>query len=54
MPSKTAKQAFFMKVAAHNKEFAEKNDIDQDVAKEFYEADKKKAEEAKKKEQKSK
>jgi len=31
-----------MRIAAHDKEFARKNDIPQSVAKEFYEADKNK------------
>lgn len=40
MPSKTAKQRFFMTIAAHDKEFAKKAGIDPAVAKEFHEADK--------------
>lgn len=53
MPSKTAKQRFFMQIAAHDPEFAKKAGIDQSVAKEFHEADKKKeAEERSKQKQK--
>jgi hypothetical protein len=52
MPSKNAKQAFLMKMAATNKKFAEDNDIDQDVAKDVYEADKKKEAEKKAKQPK--
>lgn len=46
MPSKSKKQAKLMKAAAHNKEFADKVGIDQEVAKEFVEADKKEKEKA--------
>lgn len=46
MPSKSEKQKRFMTIAAHDKEFAEKNHIPQEVAQEFHEADK--AEERKK------
>lgn len=42
MPSKSEKQARTMRAAAHDKEFADRMGIDQDVAKEFVEADKKK------------
>ena len=42
MPSKTPKQAAFMRAAAHNKSFAKKAKIPQKVAKEFVAADKKK------------
>lgn len=40
MPSKSKKQKRFMKIAAKNKEFAKKAGISQEVAQEFYEADK--------------
>lgn len=40
MPSKSKKQARTMRAAAHNKEFADRTGIPQDVAKEFVEADK--------------
>jgi hypothetical protein len=40
MPSKSEKQKKLMRAAAHNKEFADAAGIDQDVAKEFHEADK--------------
>lgn len=40
MPSKTPKQAAFMRAAAHNPEFAKKAGIPQGVAEEFVEADK--------------
>lgn len=43
MPSKSKKQKKFMQAAAHNKEFADKADIPQEVAKEFNDADKKKS-----------
>ncbi len=46
MPSKSEKQARTMRAAAHDPEFAKKMGIDQDVAKEFVEADKKKAEQS--------
>ena len=49
MPSTTSKQKFFMRIAAHDPEFAKKNDIDIKVAKDFYKADKKKEEDKKKK-----
>lgn len=49
MPSKTAKQRFFMTIAAHDKDFADKAGIDQKVAKEFHQADKAKEAEEKKK-----
>jgi hypothetical protein len=39
MPSKTAKQAKFMRAAAHNALFARKAGIAQDVAREFEAAD---------------
>ncbi len=55
MPSVSEKQRKLMRAAAHNKEFAEKVGVSEEVAKEFYEADKKKAkEEAAKEEEKSK
>lgn len=40
MPSRTPKQARFMKIAAHNKMFAAHAHISQAVAREFYAADK--------------
>lgn len=40
MPSRSKKQARFMRIAAHDAEFAKKVGIDQNVAREFYEADK--------------
>lgn len=40
MPSKTPKQKKLMTIAAHDKEFADKVGVPQDVAQEFYEADK--------------
>jgi hypothetical protein len=43
MPSVSAKQAKFMRAAAHNPEFAAKAGIPQSVAKEFTAADKAKA-----------
>lgn len=39
MPSKSEKQARTMRAAAHDKEFADRMGIDQDVAKEWVEAD---------------
>lgn len=48
MPSKSSKQKRFMEIAAHNKEFAEKANIPQSVAKEFNDADKKKNKKGKK------
>lgn len=39
MPSKSAKQARFMNIAAHSPEFAKKAGIPQSVAKEYNEAD---------------
>jgi hypothetical protein len=42
MPSKSKKQAKFMRAAAHNQAFAKKAGISQKVAKEFVRADKKK------------
>lgn len=47
MPSKSKKQAKFMRAAAHNPEFARKADISQDVAKDFSAADRKFAKYAK-------
>ena len=41
MPSKSKKQAKFMRAAAHSPEFAKKAGISQKVAKEFEAADKK-------------
>lgn len=49
MPSKSEKQARVMRAAAHDKEFAYQMGIDQAVAKEWVEADKKKREEEKSK-----
>lgn len=43
MPSKSEKQKRFMTIAAKSPEFAKKVNIDQEVAKEFHEADKAKA-----------
>ncbi len=43
MPSKSKKQARFMTIASHDATFAKRNNIPQDVAKEFHEADKAKA-----------
>ena len=40
MPSKSKKQAKLMAAAAHNKAFAKKVGISQEVAKEFNQADK--------------
>jgi len=40
MPSKSAKQARFMAAAAHDPEFASRNNIPQSVAKDFNQADK--------------
>jgi len=40
MPSKSKKQAKFMAAAAHDREFAQKAGISQEVAKEFNRADK--------------
>ena len=48
MPSKSKKQHDFMVRACSDPEFAKKHNIDQKVACEFVEADKKAAEEAKK------
>ena len=48
MPSKTEKQRRLMQAAAHDKAFAERVGVDQEVAKEFYEADKKAEQEKKK------
>lgn len=42
MPSKTPKQAAFMKAVAHNPSFAKKAKIPQKVAREYVAADKKK------------
>lgn len=42
MPSKSPKQARTMRAAAHDKGFAKKVGIPQNVAKEFVEADKRK------------
>lgn len=41
MPSKSKKQKRFMRIAAHDPKFAKKAGIPVDVAKEFYEEDKK-------------
>lgn len=43
MPSVSSKQERFMRAAAHNREFAKKASISQDVAKEFNDADKNKS-----------
>lgn len=50
MPSSSEKQKKFMAAACHDKEFAEKNHIDQEVACEFFEADQKEEQKKKKKE----
>jgi hypothetical protein len=42
MPSTSPKQARFMNAVAHDKKFAEKADVPQEVGKEFNDADKKK------------
>lgn len=47
MPSKSPEQKLLVQAAAHNKEFADKVGVPQEVAKDFVEADK---EEAKRKE----
>lgn len=47
MPSKSEKQARTMRAAAHDKEFADKLKIPQDVAQEFVDADKEQKEKAK-------
>lgn len=39
MPSKSSKQARFMKAVAHDKDFAEKVGVSQSVGKEFNDAD---------------
>lgn len=43
MPSKSEKQKRFMRAAAHDPEFARRNKIPMDVAKEFVEEDQKQA-----------
>lgn len=43
MPSKSEKQAKFMRAVSHSKEFADKVDVPQSVGKEFEAADKAKA-----------
>jgi len=43
MPSKTDKQARFMRAAAHDPKIAAKHDIPQSTAREFVKADKKAA-----------
>ena len=48
MPSKSPKQRRTMQAAAHNKAFAKKMDIPQKVAREFVEADKRKADDKRK------
>jgi hypothetical protein len=42
MPSSSDKQARFMSAIAHDKEFAKKAGVPQEVGKDFHEADKKK------------
>lgn len=49
MPSKSKKQARTMAAAAHDKKFAKKLGIPQDVAKEFNRADKKSGQKKRKK-----
>lgn len=46
MPSSSPEQARTMRAAAHNKKFADKVDIPQDVAKDFEAADEAKAKSA--------
>lgn len=46
MPSTSDKQAAFMRAAAHNKNFATKTHIPQNVAREFMAADQAKAKES--------
>lgn len=41
MPSSSSKQERFMRAVAHNKEFAKKAGVSQEVGKEFNDADKK-------------
>ncbi len=41
MPSKSEKQHAFMRIAGHDKTFADKVGIPQETAQEFYDADKK-------------
>ena len=43
MPSVSAKQRRFMQIAAHSAKFAKEADIPQSVAKEFNQADKRRA-----------
>lgn len=43
MPSVSKKQEKFMRIAAHDPEFAKRNKISQKVAREFVQADKKKS-----------
>lgn len=43
MPSTSEKQKRFMRAAAHDKDFADRNHIPQKVAREFVEADQKEA-----------
>jgi len=52
VPSVSKKQRKFMRIAAHDAEFAKEAGISQDVAKEFHEADKRKKGGHKKKETK--
>lgn len=40
MPSKSTRQANFMRIAAHSPEFAKKAGVPQSVAREFYAEDK--------------
>lgn len=49
MPSKSEKQAKTMRAAAHDKAFADRMGIDQDVAREFVEADQKQKDKPEKK-----
>lgn len=49
MPSKSKKQRKLFQIAAHDPEFAKKVGVDPEVAKEFYEADKRKDAELKEK-----
>lgn len=43
MPSSSEKQAKFMNAVAHDKDFAKKAGVPQEVGKEFHNADKKKS-----------
>lgn len=53
MPSKSEKQKRLMRAAAHNKEFADRVGIPQEVAREFVEADKNQKKEEQRRQDKS-